>query len=130
MSDSGAVTNLGEVKTGSVTRTKQVSVGPPFREGGIFLRPPLLGPHSTFCFIRGGKLPIDEARGAEEEEEERTAVDTTEVFIISMGFRKGWTYEREINRGGSIDGEMKTYTFLGSGAFVLATKVGSDTKLV
>lgn len=53
LNDSRVVTNLGEVGIGSVTRIEQVNMGPPFREGGLFLCPPLIeGPLSTFFFMK------------------------------------------------------------------------------
>lgn len=130
LSDLGVVMSLGETKTSSITRTKQVSTGSPFGEGGILLCPMLLeGPLSTFFFFREGKIPIDKARDVKEEEE-RTVVDTTKVFFISMGFGKGYTFGRNIRNNGSTKGVMNTYIFLGSGALALTMKAESEIELV
>lgn len=94
------------------------------------LHPSLMeGPLSTFYFIGGCELRINKARAVDEEEEEKTIVDTTKVFIISMGFKKGGTFKRDIKKGGFAKGVMNTYTFLGSGAFVLTSEAISGTKL-
>lgn len=64
-----------------------------------------------------------------EEEGEKTTVDTTEVLVIAMGFWKGGTSGRYINKGGSTEGAMNTFTFLLSSVFVLIAEAKSYTEL-
>lgn len=84
LSDSRAVTNLGDARASFITRMTHANAKTPFEGGGILLCPPLLeGPSSTFYFVRGCKTPMNEAKGGEEEE--KTVTDTTKVFRMSMG---------------------------------------------
>lgn len=62
-------------------------------------------------------------------EEEKTAVDTIEVFDMSTGLGNGEMFTRDINRGGSTEGAINTYTLLGSYVLALAARTGRKTKL-
>lgn len=62
---------------------------------------------------------MNEERGLEEEE--RTVVDTTKVFGMSMDLGNGGMLRRDIKRGGSTKGAINTCTILGSsGLFLIA----------
>lgn len=65
----------------------------------------------------------------EEDEEEKTVIDTTKVFIISMGLGKGGTFRRDINKDSSTEGVINTCTFFGLGTFVLTAEARSETEL-